>query len=95
MFLETARLLRFWTEDGLNLLPAAATNDHDPGEGVMNNSSLLTADRTTHLKIVVLALVCATLVAGLGVVSRITDSGMIGPTGASRRPLRWSRSASP
>lgn len=40
----------------------------------MNNSSLLTADRTTHLKIVVLSLVCATLVAGIGVASRINDT---------------------
>ena len=36
----------------------------------MNNSSLLTADRMTHLKIVVVALVCATLVAGIGVAAR-------------------------
>jgi hypothetical protein len=41
---------------------------------MMNNSSLFTADRTTHLKIVVLALACATLVAGIGVASRITDT---------------------
>jgi hypothetical protein len=40
----------------------------------MNNSSLLTADRMTHLKIVVLSLVCATLVAGIGVAARVTDS---------------------
>jgi len=40
----------------------------------MNNSTLLTADRTTHLKIVVLALIAATLVAGIGVASRITDT---------------------
>ena len=40
----------------------------------MNNSSLLTADRMTHLKIVVLSLVCATLVAGIGVASRISDT---------------------
>ena len=39
----------------------------------MNNSSLLTADRTTHLKIVVLSLVCATLIAGIGIANRITD----------------------
>ena len=39
----------------------------------MNNSSLLTADRMTHLKIVVVSLVCATLVAGVGVASRVTD----------------------
>jgi hypothetical protein len=36
----------------------------------MNNSSLLTADRMTHLKIVVVSLVCATLVAGVGVAAR-------------------------
>ncbi len=46
----------------------------------MNNSSLFTADRMTHLKIVVLALACATLVAGISIASRITDTG-IGPTG--------------
>jgi hypothetical protein len=40
----------------------------------MNNSTLLTADRTTHLKIVVLALVCATLVASIGIASRINDT---------------------
>jgi len=39
----------------------------------MNNFSLLTADRTTHLKIVVVSLVCATLVAGVGVAARVTD----------------------
>ncbi len=33
----------------------------------MNNFSLLTADRVTHLKIVVVSLICATLVAGIGV----------------------------
>ena len=41
----------------------------------MNNSSLLTADRMTHLKIVVVSLVCATLVAAVGVTSRIADAG--------------------
>ena len=40
----------------------------------MNNSSLLTADRMTHLKIVVVALACATLVAGIGVAARVTDA---------------------
>jgi hypothetical protein len=39
----------------------------------MNNTSLLTADRMTHLKIVVVSLVCATLVAGVGVAARVTD----------------------
>jgi hypothetical protein len=40
----------------------------------MNNSSLFTADRMTHQKIVVVALFCATLVAGVGVSARVTDS---------------------
>ena len=40
----------------------------------MNNSSLLTADRATHLKVVVLSLVCATLVATVGIASRLGES---------------------
>jgi hypothetical protein len=40
----------------------------------MNNASLLTADRTTHLKIVVVSLVCATLIAGIGIAGRVTES---------------------
>jgi len=46
----------------------------------MNNSSMLTADRNTHLKIVVVSLICATLVAGIGVAARVTD----GTTGNGR-----------
>ena len=34
----------------------------------MNNFSLLAADRLTHLKLVVLAFACVTLVAGFGLV---------------------------
>jgi len=46
---------------------------------VLHNSSLLNADRMTHLKIVVVALMCATLVAGVGVAARVTDgSGTAG-----------------
>ena len=44
----------------------------------MNNSSLFTADRMTHLKVVVVAMVCATLVAGVGVAARVTDSTATG-----------------
>ena len=39
----------------------------------MNNSSMLTADRNTHLKIVVVSLLCATIVAGVGIAARVTD----------------------
>jgi hypothetical protein len=38
----------------------------------MNNSSMFTADRMTHLKIVVMALICATAVAGVGIAARVT-----------------------
>ena len=37
----------------------------------MNNSSMFTADRGTHLKIVVVSLVCATIVAGIGIAARV------------------------
>jgi len=40
----------------------------------MNNTSMFTADRMTHLKIVVVSLICATLVAGIGIASRISDT---------------------
>jgi hypothetical protein len=40
---------------------------------MMNNFSMLGADRMTHLKVVAMALVCATLVAGIGVAARVTD----------------------
>jgi hypothetical protein len=33
----------------------------------MNNASILTGDRTTHRKIVVAALICSTVVAGIGI----------------------------
>jgi hypothetical protein len=39
----------------------------------MNNTSTFTADRMTHLKIVVVSLICATVVAGIGIAARVTD----------------------
>ena len=39
----------------------------------MNNFSLLTADRATHLKVVAVALVCAMLVAGVSLAARVAD----------------------
>ena len=44
----------------------------------MNNTSMLTADRSTHLKIVVVSLICATLVAGIGVAARVSDTASSG-----------------
>jgi ABC-type proline/glycine betaine transport system permease subunit len=44
----------------------------------MNNSSMFTADRMTHLKIVVVSLVCATLVAVVGITARVTDASTVG-----------------
>ena len=46
----------------------------------MNNFSMLGADRMTHLKVVAMALVCATLVAGIGVAARVTDGTGPAPT---------------
>jgi hypothetical protein len=37
----------------------------------MNNSSMLTADRGTHLKVVAVSLICATIVAGIGIAARV------------------------
>ena len=37
------------------------------------NSSMFTADRVTHLKIVVVALIAAIVVAGVGVTARVAD----------------------
>ena len=51
----------------------------------MNNSSMFTADRMTHLKIVVVALVCATMVAGIGIAARVTDGTDDGQWAASHR----------
>jgi hypothetical protein len=41
----------------------------------MNNFSLLAANRIAHFKVVAVALVCATLVAGIGLAARVTDFG--------------------
>ena len=43
----------------------------------MNNSSIFTADRATHLKIVVVSLLCATIVAGIGIAARVTDTSSV------------------
>ena len=39
------------------------------------NSSLYTADRTTHIKIVVVALIAGTLIAGFGIAARNLNLG--------------------
>ena len=44
---------------------------------VMNNTSIFSADRMTHLKIVAVSLICASVVAGMGVAARATD-GTVG-----------------
>lgn len=38
------------------------------------NHSIYTADRTTHMKIVAVALVSATLVAGVGIAARVSGT---------------------
>lgn len=49
------------------------------------NHSIYSADRATHLKIVVVALVCATAVAGIGVAARV---GNVGPAGLTTARLQ-------
>jgi ABC-type proline/glycine betaine transport system permease subunit len=53
-----------------------------PKESAMNNTSMFTADRMTHLKIVVVALICATMVAAIGVTARMAsaDNGRLEAT---------------
>jgi len=41
----------------------------------MNNTSMFTADRMTHLKIVVVSVVCAALVAAVGATARMANAG--------------------
>jgi hypothetical protein len=57
----------------------------------MNNTSIFTADRMTHLKIVAMSLICATVVAGVGGAARATD----GMTGGSRLEANVIRAGTP
>ena len=57
------------------------------------NHSLVTADRTTHLKIVAVSLVAAIAVILVGITARVTDTGASPPS--SRPTARCSRPASP
>jgi hypothetical protein len=45
-------------------------------EGRAMNHSLVTADRNTHLKMVVVALVAAIMVVSVGIAARISTSGL-------------------
>jgi hypothetical protein len=47
-----------------------ATDDRDLGKHAMNHS-IVTADRSTHLKIVVVALVAAIAVVSVGIAARV------------------------
>jgi ABC-type proline/glycine betaine transport system permease subunit len=42
----------------------------NPGDAPMNNSSFFTADRTTHLKIVVVSLLASIVVLVIGIAAR-------------------------
>jgi hypothetical protein len=63
----------------MNLFPGRRDQRRgELGERAVNNFSMFTADRMTHLKVVAVALVCATLVAGIGVAARVTDGAAVG-----------------
>jgi hypothetical protein len=49
-------------------------------DSVMSYTSIVAAERMTHLKIVAVSLICATVVAGIGIAARVTD----GTTAGSR-----------
>ena len=51
------------------------------------NHSLITADRTTHLKIVALSLVAAIAVVVVGITARITDTDMTGTRLEAQGPV--------
>jgi hypothetical protein len=68
------RAVLFYAPGPMNLFADRCDQCPNLGEGVMSNFSMFTADRMTHLKVVAVALVCATLVAGIGVAARVTDS---------------------
>jgi hypothetical protein len=66
------------------------------------NSSLWTADRTTHLKVVALALIAATVVIVVGVRARISDHGSVtaqvetnGPAVKAGKPAQFAITAIP
>jgi ABC-type proline/glycine betaine transport system permease subunit len=75
----------------MNLFARRSDQRWKPGEGAMNNTSMFTADRTTHLKIVVVSLVCAMLVAGVGIAARAND----GATGNVRMEATVIKAGSP
>jgi hypothetical protein len=57
----------------------------------MNNASIATADRVTHLKIVAVSLICATAVAGIGLAARMT----VGATAVARLEANVIRTGAP
>ena len=54
----------------MNLLAAPGDKSMKPGDAIMTNSSLVTADRATHLKIVVVSLIASLVVLAAGIAAR-------------------------
>src|SRR5205085_2725138 len=76
VFGTSARIHTFLDGRGLNL-PARRPDNGLRGERAAEaamNHSFYSADRTTHLKIVIVALVAATAVAGIGVTARVSTN---------------------
>ena len=51
----------------------ATLNTHEPMEACVNNSSIFTADKSTHLKIVVISLIASIAVIIVGIAARTTS----------------------
>jgi hypothetical protein len=79
-------LTRFEPQNGSERL-----NWRERGTYPMNNSSLYTADRTTHLKVVALALIASIVVLVVMIAARTSlDTGLIeasGPAVKASRPI--------
>ena len=64
----------------------------------MNNSTMHTADRLTHLKIVAVSLVLVSVVVGIGIAAHSTQPGMSAqlearaPVLKAGQPTKWSGS---
>ena len=57
----------------------------------MSYTSIVTADRMTYLKIVAVSLICATVVAGIGIAARVTN----GTTAGSQTEANMIRAGAP
>jgi hypothetical protein len=71
-----------YTSDDLTAVSAATRLESPRREAAAMSHSMYSAGRSTHLKVVIVSLLCATVVAVLGILARASD--MNGARAASR-----------